>query len=462
MSIYEATNTHSLKQLLNEIETQATALPDFQRDFVWDPKATRDLIVSIAKNYPAGSLLRVRDTKKLFAYRSFKDAPQLNGHIPTYLYLDGQQRLTSLYQAFYGVGENRYYIDLTKVLPDGELEEAIFFCKTSDKKVTYYAQPSVQISELILPLSVLKDGMGGYSNWIVKVATSAFSSDEGMKLMTKLTKIQDPLIQNLDTYSFPVVTLSGETSADAICTIFETLNSTGIKLNVFELLTARFLPKGVQLRELFTQAKASYPIIEDFEVAPYYLLQAVSLVSRSSPSCKRGEVLELKATDIDQWWEPVVAGMSRALNVLKQSGILKPKWMPYYTALPAMAAVLAKHPTQNTVTDAVNRNKLTRWFWCAVFGQAYENSPNTQAAKDTSELLLWFNGGNEPETVSKFQFSEADLRDTTPRQRAVYRGVIALMLRRQPLDFFQGSPMNENVIQSESVDDHIPAGLPEK
>jgi len=30
--------------------------------------------------------------------------------------LDGQQRLTSLYQAFYGVGEHRYYLDLNLLL----------------------------------------------------------------------------------------------------------------------------------------------------------------------------------------------------------------------------------------------------------------------------------------------------------------------------------------------------------
>jgi hypothetical protein len=41
------------------------ALPDFQRDFVWEPGATQELIVSIANDYPAGSILRVRDEKRL-------------------------------------------------------------------------------------------------------------------------------------------------------------------------------------------------------------------------------------------------------------------------------------------------------------------------------------------------------------------------------------------------------------
>jgi hypothetical protein len=46
--------------------------------------------------------------------------------------------------------------------------------------------------------------------------------------------------KTIDDYHFPVVTLSDKTEPDALCTIFETLNRTGVKLCVFEWLTARF------------------------------------------------------------------------------------------------------------------------------------------------------------------------------------------------------------------------------
>src|SRR5690348_1127558 len=103
MNLFEDTTPKPLKQLLGEIDACEAALPDFQRDFVWEPSATQELIVSIASNFPAGSLLRIRNTHQLFAYREFEGAPKLNSYTPTYLVLDGQQRLMSLYQAFYGV-----------------------------------------------------------------------------------------------------------------------------------------------------------------------------------------------------------------------------------------------------------------------------------------------------------------------------------------------------------------------
>ena len=126
--MFEDTNPRDLKQLLAQIHTRECALPEFQRNFVWDPGATKELIVSIAKGFPAGSLLRIRnsDGSDLFEYRQFEGAPALNGHRPTYLVLDGQQRLTSLYQAFYGVGEYKYFVNLQKLLGGEEFDECIF------------------------------------------------------------------------------------------------------------------------------------------------------------------------------------------------------------------------------------------------------------------------------------------------------------------------------------------------
>ena len=92
----------TLLDLLDRIHSGDMVLPDFQRDFVWEPSATKALIVSIAKNYPAASILRVRDRQRAFSSREFEGAPPpASEH--TFRVLDGQQRLTSLYQAFYAV-----------------------------------------------------------------------------------------------------------------------------------------------------------------------------------------------------------------------------------------------------------------------------------------------------------------------------------------------------------------------
>jgi uncharacterized protein with ParB-like and HNH nuclease domain len=143
-SMFEDTNPRELKELLAQIHKGEAALPDFQRDFVWEPRATQELIVSIACSYPAGSLLRIRNTQRLFACREFQGAAPLSGHGPTFLVLDGQQRLTSLYQAFYGVGEHRYFLNLRQLLDGVDFEEAIFHLRANHHRTRDYDNFEVQ------------------------------------------------------------------------------------------------------------------------------------------------------------------------------------------------------------------------------------------------------------------------------------------------------------------------------
>jgi hypothetical protein len=455
MSLFEDTNPRALKELLGEIHSGVTVLPDFQRDFVWEPSATQELIVSIANDYPAGSILRVRDTQRAFACREFEGSPPIDGHKHTFLVLDGQQRLTSLYQAFYGVGEHRYYLDLRKLMEGADFEEAIFHVRATTKWVSAREDVALQAKDLLLPLKVLQGGSGRFGQWSRQVARR-LSDQQRIQLEDALADIEERWIRAIDDYHFPVVTLSEKTSPDALCTIFETLNRTGVKLSAFELLTARFWPEGINLRALWDQAQETVPDLEHFNVDPYYVLQAIGLAGRRAPSCKRKEVLNLAATDIKDWWEPVIGGFAAGLEILRDDcGVMLPKWVPYQTMLAPLAAVLARvGPTKKPVAGA-QREQLKQWFWCAVFGQAYENAPNSQSAKDVVELSAWLSGGPPPETVSALRFDPKALRDVTPRQRSIYRGTICLILSSGGTrDFHTQAVITGRLMTEQGIDDH--------
>jgi hypothetical protein len=466
MNIFEDTNPHALKDLLSEISSRMMALPNFQRDFVWEPGATQELIVSIANNYPAGSILRVRDAKRVFAAREFEGAPTLGGQKHTFLVLDGQQRLTSLYQAFYGVGEHRYYLDLQKLLDGADFEEAIFHVRASTKWAKAREKFDVQAKELLLPLAVLQGGAGKFGTWSRKVARTQ-SEKKRIELEDALDDIEEKWIKTIDDYHFPVVTLSDKTEPDALCTIFETLNRTGVKLSVFELLTARFWPQNINLRELWDAAREKHPIIEDFDVDPYYVLQAIALASRKAASCKRGEVLILEGAEIEEWWPKVIAGLKVGLDILRDDcRVLLPKWLPYQTMIAPLAAVLAKSGLPKTPLAGAQRENIKRWFWCAVFGQAYESAANTRSAKDVVEMTAWLRGGSLPETVSSLRFDPKSLRDVTPRQRSIYRGMICLILGSGTgaRDFHSQAVITGKLMADEGIDDHhiFPANFLEK
>ena len=258
-----------IKFLLQMIHNREMALPDFQRDFVWDPYATDELIESIISNFPAGSLLRIKNGfQLLFKPREIEGAPSLGeGAKPSYLILDGQQRLTSLYQAFYGVGEHVYYVDLSGLENSRDLEDCAFYLRKAEGDLKY-GSITQQAATLVFPLGKVF-GAGGFSGWMSQVLKERCKDmTEMLDLQGRLTRLYEEWIRPIEEYEFPMVTLTEETSAPAVCTIFETLNRTGIKLSVFELLTARFWAKDLNLRNLWDEAKAEFSIIEDYEIDP--------------------------------------------------------------------------------------------------------------------------------------------------------------------------------------------------
>lgn len=451
------TNPERLDFLLDLIHNRQMSLPDFQRDFVWDPSATEELIESMCQSYPAGSLLKIRNsTGFFFAPREFKCAPALDGRSPVFLILDGQQRLTSLYQALYGVGDHRYLMSLQSVLEGLDMEDCVFHLRKADCEKRY-ARVEQQASDLVMPLSILFVGGSGFEGWLDGVLEARAEADEArVALKERLRQVRRDVLQPLEQYEFPVVELADSTSAAAVCTIFETLNRTGVKLSVFDLLGARFWPEDVRLRDLWDRARNEHPVIADFQVDPYYVLQAIAIRSEEkAPSCKRKDVLAMKSDEIRSRWDDVVFGLSGFLDILRSDcGVMLPRQLPYATMLVTASAALAGTRSLTGPSVGSVREKVKRWFWCSVLSQGYENAPNTQAAKDYAELTQWFSGASEPQVVAEFTFDAAVLDAVTVRQRALYRGLMALVLRNRAIDFHTREQITSKLMLDESIDDH--------
>ncbi len=186
-------------------------------------------------------------------------------------------------------------------------------------------------------------------------------------------------------------------------------------------------------------------------------MQAIALASRKAPSCKRGDVLNLAPADIEAWWGKVAAALATGLEILRDDcRVTLPKWLPFKTMLAPLAAVLARVGPTNTPEAGAQREKLKRWFWCAVFGQVYESAPNSKSAKDVVELTAWLSGGAEPESVAALRFDPKTLRDVTPRQRSIYRGTICLIVGSGTgaRDFHTQALITGKLIAEQGIDDH--------
>lgn len=445
-------NPKALSYLLGSIHERALALPDFQRNFVWQPRETEQLIESIAQNFPAGSLLFMAFRTDTFTPRAVENAPELQGD-PLQLVLDGQQRLTSLYQAFYGTGDYRYFIDLNHLTGEHpDIELAVFY--KSKNRCGPWEDLASQANKLVLPLGVLFGGLG-FDGWLDEVLEHRLETGaDKTALRAKIRAARKAYIKPLEDYRFPVVTLSHDASLEAVCSIFETLNRTGVRLSVFELLAARFYAKGLDLRSKWRLSQqGATQVVAEFEVDQYYVLQAIAL--RTFSSTARGAVLKLTKEQVEEHWDPVIHGFRAALEMLRgECGVLTAKWLPYAYMLVPMAALWKEHLEQHGPNAGGNRLHLKQWFWCAALNARYDRAANSQAAKDFVELRRWFKGGPSPEAVAEFSFDAGRLGAITPRQQSVYKALMSLILRRGVSDFHTGATLTSAAIAARAIDDH--------
>src|SRR5258706_9327032 len=134
------TNPVDLNKLLEDCRRGVLQLPDFQRSWVWDEDRIKSLIASISRAFPVGALMALDTGGPVnFKPRPVQGAPaEATQVVPQSLLLDGQQRMTSLYQVTLRgkvvdtvTPKNKkvkrwFYIDIGKALdPSIDREEAI-------------------------------------------------------------------------------------------------------------------------------------------------------------------------------------------------------------------------------------------------------------------------------------------------------------------------------------------------
>lgn len=436
-----------LIDLLGELDSGQLALPDFQRSFVWAPDATRELLVSMIRSFPAGALLFLQGGTSTFKARPAERAPELK-MTPAYLVLDGQQRLTSLYQAIYGLGQSRFFLDIGALIAGSDINEAVRVF--SAEKAVPLESLDAQADALMMPLAEARDS--GAGRWRDKVVEMR-KDEEPEKVRAVLRDIESAYIEPLVQYRFPVTVLPQATELEAVCTIFETLNRTGKPLTPFELISSRAFADGHSLRDLWSTALERHPVLSDFGIEPYYLLQIIAL--RLGVSCKRSSVLVLAADDIALNWEEAVSDMAAAVLLLRdECGVLISKWLPYRPMLIPLAAAWREVAHATGPAQGAMRAKLKRWFWCCCFTGEYESSSASLAERDAPLLRSWLDGDSEPSVVSDFEWDPARWRTVTVRQQGLYKSTIALTLTQHPRDFHTGAPLTQDVIEAGKVDDH--------
>ena len=467
MTTFDTTKS-SLADLLDDIQTGKIQLPDFQRGWVWDDDHVQALLVSIARSFPIGAVMLLETGGEV----RFETRPVegLESHIdvdlmPERLILDGQQRLTTLTQALVLEEpvhtrtatkrkiKRHYYFDIVKALdPVLPLEEAIVAVDEHRKLRANFGRDVVlDLSNRELECRAMHfpcDRVMNSDEW--ESTLHEVNSEQFKTFMDFRSAVLHPFRN----YQIPVIELKKETSKEAVCIVFEKVNTGGVQLSVFELITASYAAEGYNLRDDWfgssvREVSSRKERIEEeallIGTEATEFLQAITLLHthevRKSDvdtgrtgkqvrpvSAKRADVLGLPLSAWRDWADPLEEGFGHVARFLRKEAVYHRRELPYSTQLVPLAAVMAR--IGDRWREPRIHDKLARWYWCGVLGELYGGAVETRVANDYEELLAWFEDDEKlPRTVRDASFSPDRFDTLRTRLSAAYKGINVLVLR---------------------------------
>lgn len=491
MSTFDSTK-RSLGDLLRDIREGKIQLPDFQRGWVWDDDHIKDLLVSISRSFPVGAIMLLENGGDVrFQMRPVEGIdPTTVTKEPDQLILDGQQRLTTLTQAISlkspvqtrtAKGKKilrHYYFDIRAAIDDPEnLIDAIVSVDETKKRYTNFGRTvdldlssqDKECEQLYFPCEKIFE----WSAWMQQL------NAVNPTALPDFLKFQGSVLEAFNRYQLPVIELKKETSKEAVCLVFEKVNTGGVPLSVFELITASYAADGFNLRDdwfgsnIRNQASRQEEIGQDallknLEATDF--LQAITLLYTRErkaqdikagrqgkqirpTSAKRSAVLDLPLEAYEKWNEPVTKGFIEAAQFLRYECFFKQKEIPYRTQLIPLASVMTL--LGNRWREPRIKEKLSQWYWCGVLGELYGGAVETRIANDLDELMLWFeDDSKKPRTVEDANFQPERLERLYTRLSAAYKGINVLILREGAKDFFWQMDVQELDNQGIDLDIH--------
>jgi hypothetical protein len=487
MSTFDSTKL-PLRDVITGIKKGEYQLPDFQRGWVWDDEHVRSLLVSISRSFPIGAVMTLEtggDVK--FQVRPIENVLLEGGVEPEKLILDGQQRLTSLTQVL-GLKdavktfdhkksevERYYYIDIPTALEDDDLDEAFYSVSGEKTKTSDFGRQidldlttmEKEVESFQFPCNRIFD----YDDW----QDRCYEAGRFKEFQEFRKKVIEPILH----YNIPIIALNKHTSKEAVCLVFEKVNTGGVSLTVFELITASFAADGFNLREdwygdRLSKKHGRYDRLKDDKLlkplTPTDFIQTITLLhtyeknqearAASIPesqlpgiSCKRRTMLNLTLDDYLKWAPRVEEAFTRAAQFLRKEYLFDNRNLPYRTQLVPLAAIMA-HLESSWLEPKVYR-RLSQWYWCGVMGELYGSAIENRFANDIEDFFLWMEDETrKPRTIFDASFQPSRLETLRTRNSAAYKGLHVLTLRRGAKDFFWKADVQELDHMGEGLDIH--------
>ncbi len=490
------TNPVSLKNLLDSVDSGKLQLPDFQRPWVWDDDRIRGLLASISRGFPVGAIMTLEAGGEIRLKTKMVEGAEEKPEVqPEAFLLDGQQRLTSLYQSLRHedavcTHDNRgkrirrwYYIDMLAAMdPSVDREDAIVSMPESKQETRDFGREVIQdlssrereYEQHMIPTERLLDAkldwlFGYIGHW--KDRDNEHPAGGGFAFFEKFSQAVGSAFTE---YSLPVISLDKDTPKEAVCTVFQKVNTGGVPLSTFELVTASFAAQDhdFALRDDWDKRKrrlhSAFGSLQG--VGGDQFLQAVTLLTTqkrrrraiaegisqnlAAPpiNCRKNDILGLDVSDYHEWANHVENGFIEAAKFLHSQFIFNRYDVPYSAQLVPLACLYVE--LGHHLKPAMSKGKLERWFWSGIFSEKYGGGVETQYALDLTQVAAWVRGDSEPVLLREADFNPDRLLSLRTRNSAAYKGLYALQMKSGAADWRTANPLSSDTWYGENIDIH--------
>lgn len=328
----------SVNQLVGMIVRGELRLPEMQRRYVWRATRVRDLLDSLYRGYPSGSIL-VWETEQEQPTRDLAVPQNQSPFAGHKLLLDGQQRLTSLSAVFRGEpirvrGRQREIdilfnldhpdtlTDFTEVVTD--VDSPVLEEDAADEVEEDEEEVSVQERLRNMTFVVAAKALAQKTNWVS--VTKVFTSDNDSQLLKAagVTSFEDPRfekysarlkkLRSIRDYMYVMHVLPRDLNYQEVAEIFVRVNSLGVKLRGSDLALAQITARWRNSLELIEQFQDE---CEERWITLDLGLLVRAMVVFTTGQSRFDRVTTTPINKLKQGWEDAKEGLRFAINFLR-------------------------------------------------------------------------------------------------------------------------------------------------
>ncbi len=407
-----------IDDLAKRILTGDIYLPKFQREFVWERSQVIDLLDSVARNYPIGSILLWQSRQELRSEGRIADLEIANPKpdYPVNYLLDGQQRLSSICGALYWKGNDP--LSPWNVVYDLKTRSFLHLETIDDPPLH-----QMRLNRIPDPATFFQH--------------VALLESSGQKELADAAK---ELFNRFKDYKVATVTL-GDMPLPDVAPIFERINSTGTRLTIVDLMRAATWSPEFDLVDSIDAIREALSDKSFEGIERKAILRNVSAAVGGTFTVESiDDLRKLKPDVLKAGTAETAEGYKSAVDFLS-THIRVPSFavVPYTNQVVVLAEILRRVPTPT----AQQWRAIENWFWRSGISGYFSGWNSGMMASDLAGVAEFANG-NLGALDKGFQVSAPGTWSSrTFRGNNAHSKILAIVLAYQgPKDFLTGQAID--------------------